>query len=165
MDGEELVLDGPTPTQWEVLHTPGHAPGHLCLFERSEGTLIVGDMVASIGTILIEPRDGDMISYLDSLRRLEALSAKVALPAHGDPIVDPSARFRGYVAHRLMREGAVLRGVVKSPGASLDELLPVVYSDAPPLLFPIAKLSLEAHLVKLVREGIVTVQDGRYSGA
>ena len=82
-EGESIVLDGPTPQRWEVLFTPGHAPGHLCLFERTLEQLVVGDMLASEGTILIEPGDGDMRRYLSELERLAGLDAKTALPAHG----------------------------------------------------------------------------------
>lgn len=162
-EGETLVLDGPTPAVWEVLHTPGHAPGHLCLFERSRGALVVGDMVASVGTILVEKTDGDMIQYLASLERLAALDAKVALPAHGAPIESPSKLFRGYVAHRYMREGAVLRAVEKVGAGSLDDLVPVAYADVPPAIYPIARMSLEAHLIKLVKDGKVREDAERYT--
>lgn len=164
VDGEAIALDGPKPSRWEVLHTPGHAPGHLCLFERATGALVVGDMVASVGTILVEKNDGDMIQYLASLERLAALDAKVALPAHGGPIDAPSKLFRGYIAHRYMREGAVLRAVEKVKSGTLDDIVPVAYADVPPAIHPIARMSLEAHLIKLVRDGAVREDEaGRYS--
>jgi endoribonuclease LACTB2 len=159
-DGDAIVLDGPSPERWEVLHTPGHAPGHLCLFEPRSRTAIVGDMVASVGTILIAPGDGDMAVYLDQLRRLAALDASVALPAHGDPIDHPTATFDRYVAHRLLREEkvvAALRDLGKAPagqdGVTAAELVPVAYADTPPAVWPIAKISVDAHLEKLEREG------------
>ncbi len=160
-EGESFVLDGPTPTLWEVLHTPGHAPGHLCLLERARGTLVVGDMVASVGTILIEPKDGDMILYLASLQRLADLEADLALPAHGTPIFTPSRLFRAYGMHRMMREG-VIAGALKKGGGTLDELLPLAYADTNELLWPLAKLSLEAHLIKLVTEGRARTNEGRF---
>lgn len=162
-DGETLVLDGPSPQAWNVLHTPGHAPGHVCLHENTLGAAIVGDMVASVGTILIAPGDGDMIAYLAQLERLAGLAARVAFPAHGDPIDDPSALFRRYVAHRLMREGAVLRAVGAAPRATAEDLLPVAYEGTPIALFPIALLSLKAHLEKLVTEGRVIDDEGHFS--
>jgi endoribonuclease LACTB2 len=161
-DGDAVVLDGPTPTRWEVLHTPGHAPGHLCLHDRELGVLVVGDMVASVGTILIAPGDGDMIQYLDQLRRLEALGAKVALPAHGDAITRPSELFARYVSHRLMRERVVVDAVrmaaladESSQSASFEAILPIAYGDVPAAILPIAALSLRAHLDKLLVEGRV----------
>ncbi len=153
IDGEEIDLDGEATQRWEVLHTPGHASGHLCLYERSLGVVVVGDMVASVGTILVEPGDGDMIDYLAGLRRLEALDAKTALPAHGDPIAEPSKLFRAYVAHRLLREAKIRKALEAAVEGSLDELVRVAYADTPEALWPIAKMSLEAHLVKLERDG------------
>ncbi len=154
-EGDSFVLDGPTPETWDVLHTPGHAPGHVCLHEARSRTLVVGDMVASVGTILIAPGDGDMQVYLDQLRRLETYAAAVALPAHGDPIDDPSALFAKYVQHRLAREAKVLAAVARASPAGADAatLVPDAYADTPVLLWPIAKLSLETHLEKLERDG------------
>jgi glyoxylase-like metal-dependent hydrolase (beta-lactamase superfamily II) len=153
-DGDAIDLAGPTPQRWRVLHTPGHAPGHVCLHEERAGVAVVGDMVASEGTILIEPRDGDMAEYLAQLDRLAGLGAAVALPAHGQPIDEPAKLFRHYVAHRLARESKVLAALAASPGASeISALVPVVYADTPPFLWPIAAMSLEAHLLKLEREG------------
>jgi len=156
-DGDTITLAGPSPMKLRVLHTPGHAPGHLCLLDEDAGTVIVGDMVASVGTILIEPDGGDMQVYLDQLERLARLSAHVALPAHGEPIDDPTALFRRYITHRLAREAKVVAALLASPSrqGDLDTLLPLAYADTPVFLFPLARMSLEAHLIKLVREGKV----------
>ena len=156
-DGEDIVLEGPRDESWRVLHTPGHAPGHVCLLETRTRTVIVGDMVASVGTILIAPGDGDMQVYLQQLDRLASLDASVALPAHGDPIDEPSVLFRKYIAHRLAREAKVL-GAVKlagAAGADAGTLVVDAYADTPMHLWPIARLSLEMHLEKLEREGLV----------
>jgi glyoxylase-like metal-dependent hydrolase (beta-lactamase superfamily II) len=152
-EGDVLVLDGPEPQAWTCLHTPGHAPGHLCLHERSDRTLIVGDMVASEGTILIDPWDGDLGEYLRQLERLAALGARTALPAHGEPIHDPEMIFRHYIAHRGMREQKVLAALERAGAADLDGLLPFAYDDTREELWPIARLSLESHLLKLEKEG------------
>ncbi len=162
-EGDEIILEGPRRERWRVLHTPGHAPGHVCLLEEGAGALVVGDMVASVGTILVAPGDGDMRVYLEQLERLAALSAKIALPAHGDPIDDPSAIFRRYVTHRLAREQKVLDAVAAAPaaGADLAALVAEAYADTPRHLWPIATLSLEAHLEKLVDDGeVVRCDDG-----
>jgi glyoxylase-like metal-dependent hydrolase (beta-lactamase superfamily II) len=163
-EGDAIVLEGPTNDRWRVLHTPGHAPGHLCLFEERTRTLIVGDMVASVGTILIAPGDGHMATYIGQLRRLGALNARLALPAHGEPIDEPTVLFDRYVEHRLMREGKVLSALadVGEAGATLAELLPSAYDDTPVHLFPIASLSLAAHLEKLVDDGKVKKLEERY---
>ena len=163
VDGDVIDLDGPIPERWTVLHTPGHARGHVCLHEATRGTLVVGDMVASQGTILVETRDGHMATYIAQLRRLAGLGARLALPAHGEPIDDPTALFERYVAHRLGREAKVLDAVRSAAGpAATDELVPVAYPDTPPLLYPIARLALEAHLVKLEEDGLVVNEEGRW---
>ncbi len=154
-EGDVLVLDGPTPQRWQALHTPGHAPGHLCLHDATSGCVVVGDMVASVGTILIAPGDGDMREYLKQLKRLQALEASLALPAHGDPIETPSDLFAHYVMHRLKREEKVAQALCGAgkDGGTLDSLLPEVYADTAVAAWPFAKLSLAAHLEKLVIEG------------
>jgi glyoxylase-like metal-dependent hydrolase (beta-lactamase superfamily II) len=169
-DGDAIDLDGPAPQRWEVLLTPGHAPGHLCLHEAQGGVLVVGDMVASVGTILVEPTEGDMAEYLAQLERLGRLDAAVALPAHGDPVQDPSRLFRAYRAHRLMREERVMdavramskRAAEPEPGATIDDLVPIAYADTAREVWPIARMSLEAHLVKLERDGRVRRREKRY---
>jgi ribonuclease/clavin/mitogillin len=161
-EGDTIDLAAPVPSRWRVLHTPGHAPGHLCLYDEDEGTLVVGDMVASVGTILIAPGDGDMAVYLAQLERLASLEARLALPAHGEPIDAPTTLFRHYVAHRLGRERKVLAAVVsRGPeGGTLDELVATAYDDVPPTTWPVALLSLESHLAKLAAEGRVRTSAG-----
>ncbi len=153
-EGDELVLDGPTPQRWRALLTPGHAPGHLCLFEPELDLAIVGDMVASVGTIVIDPIEGDLAVYLRELERLLALGPARALPAHGAPIDDPPALFRHYIAHRQQREARVLAALALVAGpATLEQLVAHAYADTPPAIWPLAKLSLESHLLKLQAEG------------
>jgi ribonuclease/clavin/mitogillin len=170
-DGEAIVLDGAVPERWQVLHTPGHAPGHVCLWNADERTAVVGDMVASVGTILIDPVEGDMGVYLEQLARLAALDARLALPAHGEPIDRPTELFRYYIAHRQMREARIVNAMTTlraagSQAQSAEEILPEAYDDVPATTWPIALLSVRAHLKKLAHEGRVRESPGpRYSPA
>jgi glyoxylase-like metal-dependent hydrolase (beta-lactamase superfamily II) len=136
--------------------TPGHAPGHLCFHDEAAAALIVGDMVASVGTIIVEPEDGgDMTLYLESLRRLRRLvdeGARWLLPAHGPAIGDAAGKLDFYVAHRLQREGLVAAALSDEP-RSVAELVPPAYPDVPPAIHGLAARSLLAHLIKLEREG------------
>jgi glyoxylase-like metal-dependent hydrolase (beta-lactamase superfamily II) len=160
-DGEPVVLDGQSATRWKVLHTPGHAPGHVCLHEEALGALIVGDMIATVGTILVDTRDGHMRTYLEQLERLRDCGARLALPAHGAPIEDPAGLFSHYVAHRLKREQKILRALraFGPRGATAEELVPTAYDDAPAAAWGFAALSVAAHLVKLDEDGL-SVHDG-----
>lgn len=166
-DGDVIVLEGPTAESWEVLHTPGHAPGHVCLFHRERGQLVAGDMVASQGTILVEPVDGDMAVYIAQLERLRALGAGTVLPAHGGPIVEADALFERYIRHRRMREARVLLALSRrgGRGATPSELVADVYDDTPQAAWGIAAMSLAAHLIKLEREGLARRADERYVAA
>jgi glyoxylase-like metal-dependent hydrolase (beta-lactamase superfamily II) len=154
VDGE--VLDGIT-----CVFTPGHADGHLC-YEIGAAT-IAGDMVAGLGTILVDPSEGDMTEYLASLAKLLARPAATLLPAHGPAIADGPAKLREYIAHRMMREGRVV-AALGGREASVDELVAGAYADTPRVLWPLAARSLLAHLAKLAREGRAReVSAGRWS--
>lgn len=141
------------PFVLEPLFTPGHAPGHLVLVDRRPGarSVIAGDMVAAIGTIIIDPSEGDMGEYIRQLRRLRSMPPMILFPAHGPPILDGHAVLDRYIAHRLMREGKVLRALeVKGP-ATAKELLDVAYDDTPRSVWPLAEIACLAHLEELVR--------------
>ena len=152
-DGAELDLgDGFVIS---AMHTPGHAPGHLVYSERRTGLMYAGDMVAGVGTILIDPEDGgDMIAYLASLERMAAARPGALIPAHGPVQDDPEGVLRRYRAHRMMREDRVLAAIQDAP-RDLSAVLADAYADTPEALWPLAARSLEAHLRKLVAEGRV----------
>jgi glyoxylase-like metal-dependent hydrolase (beta-lactamase superfamily II) len=161
-DGDELELPGDPPRRVRAVFTPGHAPGHLCFFELTTGMLVAGDMVASIGTIIIDPDEGDMRLYLDSLAVMRRLGARCLLPAHGEPILDVDGKLDDYVAHRLWREQRVYDALAARGAASARELVPRVYTDVPAALHPLAERSLIAHLVKLTGDGRVRRDGDRW---
>ncbi|MCB9650199.1 MAG: MBL fold metallo-hydrolase [Deltaproteobacteria bacterium] len=155
----DLGLDeAGVPFTWRVLHTPGHARGHIVLEDLRPGgrALVVGDMVAAIGSIIIDPDEGDMAEYLAQLARLRALPPRVLLPAHGPPIVDGYGKLDEYIAHRLMRERKVMDALVAVGEGRPEDLLPMAYDDTPAHLYPLAARACRAHLDKLVHEGRVT---------
>lgn len=154
----------------QCLHTPGHAAGHLCLFHARSNSLLVGDLVASEGTIVINPPDGHMGDYLRSLERARALGARQLLPAHGAPIDDPAALLTYYLDHRHAREADVLAALAHLsenpsaplPGVTPAELVPEVYHELPAEIWPLAARSLLAHLIHLVETGRAREDGGRY---
>ncbi len=151
LEGGETLRVG--SLEIDLVHTPGHAPGHLCFFDRSSRTLIAGDMVAGTGTILIEKIDGDMGLYLESLEQLQTLGATQLIPAHG-PTLLPEVLPR-YIAHRRAREAKIVESLRRLGASTIADLVPVAYSDAPPAVWPIAMLSTEAHLIELERRCLV----------
>lgn len=150
-------LDG-----WHVHHTPGHASGHVVLHDPARGFLVVGDMVATVGTIVVDPPDGHMASYLASLRALRALRANVVVPAHGAPIDGAEAvarHFDHYLRHREAREELVLSALGLGP-TPLHEITRRAYPELAAPLLPLATRSALAHLEKLAEEGRAEAVDG-----
>jgi glyoxylase-like metal-dependent hydrolase (beta-lactamase superfamily II) len=154
-DGE--VIEG---TEWglEVLHTPGHASDHLCFFLEEERVLFTGDTVLSGSTAVINPPDGDMAAYLQSLERLRKRRLSRLCPGHGDVLDEPKAILAEYVAHRLEREKQILEALAAGP-IKITDLVARIYVDVPGELHDMAGRSVLAHLQKLKSEGRVTGRD------
>ena len=145
-----------------AVHTPGHASNHLCYLLEPEKLLFTGDHMMQGSTVVINPPDGDMTAYLESLAALLALDIARAAPGHGHPIDTPHDEARRLIAHRLKREQKVVNAFAIHNPAALDELLPIVYSDTPERLHSVARRSLHAHLLKLEREGRVERRGERW---
>lgn len=160
-DGEVISLSGSPQMRWRVLHTPGHARGHLCLVDEASKAAIVGDMVAGVGTILIDPPEGDMTDYLEQLRRLRDLPVGTLYPSHGPALPNGPAKLSEYLRHRELREKKVLE-VLRGTERTLPEIVARAYDDVPPEIHPIAERSTQAILIKLTREGRVVRRDDRY---
>lgn len=160
-----LVPAGDLPL--EVVHTPGHAPGHVVLWEPHTRTAIAGDLVAGVGTILVDPDEGSMAEYLSSLARVRAMAPAALLPSHGGVIGGAVEKLTEYIDHRLWREARV-RAALEAGAAPLEALVTRVYDDVAPAVWPIALLSLRAHLYKLREEGLASESEagwGLTSGA
>jgi glyoxylase-like metal-dependent hydrolase (beta-lactamase superfamily II) len=159
--GPDEVLDLSEGYALQAVFTPGHAPGHHVYLETKSRVAHGGDLVAGQGTILIDPEDdGDMAAYLQSLARLRALPIGRLVPAHGPVIDDVHGIVDHYIAHRLQREAKVLAAIAAAPTA-WDDVLAAAYDDVPRMVWPLAARSLEAHVRKLVDEGLVQRDDGR----
>ncbi|MEE8408521.1 MAG: MBL fold metallo-hydrolase [Myxococcota bacterium] len=143
---------------WQALHTPGHAAGHLCFYEKRLGTLITGDNVLGLGTVMIAPPEGNMAQYMSSLRRLLDLKLGFIFPAHGPPVAAAREKIQEYIDHRNERETSILAALSRerTPRA----VVPVVYTDVPEAVYPLAEVNVRAHLEKLVAEGRVRQLSG-----
>jgi len=156
-DGDVVTTDGAT---LETIWTPGHAADHLCFFLREERALFTGDVVLGAGTTVI-PRDGDLVQYLASLRRLLELDASVIYPAHGPAIRDPQAKIHEYLAHRELREAQIEKALSEGE-KTVGEIVTALYADVPAYLHPAAAMSVEAHLRKLSQEHRASAGDGKW---
>jgi len=114
------------------------------------------DVIAGVGTVIIKPREADMKVYLDTLKRRQQTDSTEIVPSPGPTISDPKAKITEYIEHRLQREQQVLMALEELPrGATIPQLVPFIYTDVDPQLYPIAARSVEAHLLKLEHEGLV----------
>ena len=155
--GEGATIEG-TEFGLEVLHTPGHAPNHLCFLLEEERLLFTGDTVLDGMFSVINPsRGGDMAVYVETLERLEKMRLSRLCPGHGDVIDEPKARIREYIEHRRAREEQIYKLVKKQP-AKIPDLVAAIYTgdDLPPELIEAAAWQVQAHLVKLKKAGRVT---------
>lgn len=149
--GETLHIEG---VDIEVIATPGHTHEHVC-YLTSEGDLFTGDTILGAGTTAIFPPDGHMGDYLRSLHTLRARNPKRIYPAHGPVREDAVALIDEYIAHRLERERQVLEAHesgARTPGAMRAR----IYPDLDERLHGAAEIQIEAHLVKLREEGLLS---------
>ncbi len=155
-DGDCIALgrapDGTPDWALGAIHTPGHDRGHLCFQENRYGAVLVGDMVSTISTIIVDPPEGHLATYLQSLDRLLATPLATLYPAHGPAVRQGERLVKQYLRHRRQRETTLLTALQQG-GGTLTELLPKVYWDADPRLYPLATRSLLAGLEKLREEG------------
>jgi glyoxylase-like metal-dependent hydrolase (beta-lactamase superfamily II) len=149
-DGERLSVGD---VELIAIHTPGHASNCVCYLMDSERLLFTGDHVLEGVSPVILPPDGNMAAYMHSLQKLHAYDFERIAPGHGGVMGDGKQVLNSLRTHRLMREEKVMRSLHRLTGATLDALTPVVYDDVPVDRHRWARLTLEAHLIKLAGEG------------
>ncbi len=162
-DGETINLRGSPAISLRAMHTPGHARGHLCFHDERTGTLISGDNIVGLGSVLIEPTEGNMREYLASLRRMRALpNLSVIFGGHGPAIANPYTKLDQYISHRLEREQNILQAV-REGAATPQAIVARVYTDVPPKAHAMAEHAVQAHLDKLIEDKLVkTIGSGQF---
>ena len=157
-NNELLALDGQAPEgnithTLRVIHTPGHAANHLCLLLVEDALLFSGDHILNGSTTVVDPPDGNMADYLDSLDKLDAVCAEhgveFILPAHGYVLGDARGAIAKLKAHRLAREAKVLAAMQALPQGSMEDWVRHAYADVPPRMWPVAQRSLLAHVERI----------------
>jgi glyoxylase-like metal-dependent hydrolase (beta-lactamase superfamily II) len=158
-DGELLILEGGGLRHTlKVIHTPGHAANHLCLVLMEDGLLFSGDHILNGSTTIVDPPDGEMNAYLDSLdiltRACHAHAIEFILPAHGYVLGSAVQAIEQLKAHRLKREAKVIAAMQARPQGDLDEWVELAYDELPPRMWPMAKRSLLAHVQRIETLGL-----------
>ncbi len=159
-DGAHITGAGYT---LRALHTPGHAPDHLCFLLEEERALFTGDVVLGVGTTVIPLDGGDLGQYLASLRRLLELDVQRIYPGHGPVIENAQAKLQQYLDHRLERERQIL-AELSAGSKTVMEMVRSIYREYPANLYAAAGQSVESHLIKLEREGRVARDAPKASG-
>jgi glyoxylase-like metal-dependent hydrolase (beta-lactamase superfamily II) len=160
---DHLLADGAVLSGWTVLHTPGHAPDHLC-FSRPDGVVFSGDHVMGWSSSIVSPPDGSMSAYFTSLRRLLARADTLYLPGHGPAIAEPLGHAGFLLAHRQGREDAIMAALAEQK-QSAAALVLRLYTGLAPQLRPAAERSVLAHLQKLEGEGRAAQASGLWATA
>jgi ribonuclease/clavin/mitogillin len=154
-DDEVIKLSGEPEISLRAMHTPGHARGHLCFYEERTGTLISGDNILGLGSVLIDPPEGNMRDYLHSLTRMRALAnLSIIFGGHGPAIANPYAKIDEYISHRLDREQKILQAV-RAGATTPKDIVSSVYTDVSPKAHAMAERAVLAHLEKLIEDGPV----------
>ncbi len=148
-DGAVLSVGGLT---LEVVHTPGHTLGSVCIYVGEERALFTGDTALGLGTVAISPPPhGDMRLYLESLERLKGYDAALMLPGHGRPVQEVARKLQELIDHRREREEQVL-GLLADGKTTSRAMLAAIYPELDRRIVPMAVRQIEAHLAKLAEE-------------
>ena len=163
---ERILIDGEIIANEyysiEVIHTPGHASNHLCYLLKDEKLLFTGDHIMDGSTVVIASPDGSMQDYIDSLAKLKEYDLNKIAPGHGELIEEPYAVVDWIIKHRFERESKVIDVLKQHNSGDLNTLVKDIYSDVDAMLHPVAKWSLESHLIKLIDEGVVTRKNDKF---
>ncbi|WP_075981636.1 MBL fold metallo-hydrolase [Bacillus massilinigeriensis] len=160
-DGDFLSIAGEVI---KVIHAPGHTTGHLNLYIPSEKTLISGDNLVAEGTSWIGPPDGDMSDYLQTLTSLKQLNLEKIAPGHGDWIHSPYEHIDFVLNRRLQRESQILSLLQEFNQLTSLELTELIYQNhIHPSVFDVAKRTIEAHLIKSIKDGHIIKHGTFYS--
>lgn len=153
-DGDSIQGDGWT---LRCLHTPGHTSNHMCYVLEEEKALFSGDHVMGWSTSVVSPPDGDMESYMKSLRRLLEEDIDTYWPTHGPPITNPTPHVAAFIEHRLQREAQIAEHL-KGGIYRIAEMVPVMYANVDKALHPAAARSVFAAICYMVKKGEVAVE-------
>jgi ribonuclease/clavin/mitogillin len=157
-DGDRFDLgtapDGSPDWSLEAIFTPGHDRGHLAFRESRYKALIAGDMISTVASIMIDPPEGHLETYMNSLHRLRTTEMTALLPGHGPGVPDGQKIVETFITHRELRQNSLLSAIAEGP-TTVAGLLPKVYGDVDEAMHPYAARSLMAGLEQLAEAGQV----------
>jgi glyoxylase-like metal-dependent hydrolase (beta-lactamase superfamily II) len=155
LGGGERIQHG--DWELEVIHTPGHAPDHLCYALNDGEHLLSGDHVMGWNTTVIAPPEGNMGDYIRSLEGLLARPETIYFPGHGGRVDQAKRLVKALIMHRRWRESQIL-DCLRDGADTIDSILPRIYDGLESSLLAAASYSVYAHLLFLVETGLVVAR-------
>ena len=146
MQGEDWALT--------AIHTPGHAPDHVCFAVDGTDAVLSGDHVMAWNTSVIAPPEGRMSDYIRSLERLLERQDGVFYPGHGAQVADPQRTVKAYLLHRRWREQSIVKAMTEG-ASTVRDIVPLVYPDIALRMVPAATLTVLAHVEWLAEKGMI----------
>jgi endoribonuclease LACTB2 len=134
-----------------VLEVPGHDAGQLALAPDSMEWFLAGDLIQSIGTVVVGGELGDMAEYYRSLERIIQLDPQWVIPSHGNPMKSTS-HVKKTLNHRKQREKQILQ--LYSKGYSPEQMVEIIYRGTNKRLWPLALENIKAHIKAASTSGV-----------
>ncbi len=135
----------------QVYEVPGHDEGQLALAPRDKSWFFVGDLIQTVGTVVIGDREGDMAKYFKSLKKVISLKPRFIIPSHGIAIGGVH-KLEMTLKHRLHREEQIKE--LLSERKNVDEILSIVYEGLEKRLLKYARKTIYAHIKKIEDENL-----------
>ena len=158
--GERRELGG---LSIDVVFAPGHTSGSLALYVPERSAIFTSDTVMGVSTTAINPRDGSLAQYMQTLDLFKEMGARVMYTGHGAPIKDPAGRLDALIVHRQEREAAILKELADGPLTPAD-LRARIYVNLPQARESLAERQILTTLVKLIDDqAVVSEEDDRYA--
>lgn len=131
---------------------PGHDEGQLTLAPRNLNWFFAGDLIQTIGTVVIGDEEGNMQKYFQSLQKIIDMKPKCIIPSHGI-IIGGVNKLVETLEHRKKRESQIIS--LMKDGKTNEEILDVVYEGLKPELKPYAMKQIIAHQIKIKDENLL----------
>ena len=132
-----------------VYEVPGHDEGQLALAPKSLNWFLVGDLIQTVGTVVIGGDEGDMAKYYSSLKRVIKFAPKFVIPSHGISLGGVN-KLSNTLKHREMREQQIIK--LLKENKSENEILNIIYEGLDSSLTKYALKTIQSHIVKIQRE-------------
>lgn len=157
-DGETLSLGDLT---LEFIDAPGHTYGSLAVFIRESRALFSGDTVMGSGTSVVNPGEGEISLFLQTMDKFLRYDPAVIYPGQGPVVTEPRAKLNELILHRKQREQQIVN-LLKTGPRSVEQLAAALYSGLNERIENLAKNQIKSHLIKLEKEARVAASGDTY---